>query len=281
MTRLNDSYHAQDEPQAGAGRAPLDSDAFGETRSSQRDRGAIEPSIQSDPNAFAIESVCEPLFQLLCRLNRLKRTRDGAEHLQIHRVREQVLHVFNQMAVRARAQGCVATFDRLAEPLRCFADIVLSRGEFPFSADWEAISGTATPDALLLESAASAESAGDPDHNPGLIVLYTCLCICLDLLNTPDGDYSVLDLMSRINDGLKSGEEQLFCPGAYVSISSRAILPPLGRRLRTLAAGSAALVLLAVAAAVYLNLHYYYGFQESFRNVESKLSVTSVSQKDN
>ncbi|HWE01832.1 MAG TPA: hypothetical protein VG326_05430 [Tepidisphaeraceae bacterium] len=223
----------------------------------------------SDPRALG--RTCEPVFQMVCRLNRMKRSPEGLLRFDVERIRYDFVQLFDEMTVKSISEGCSPQFNALQEPLRCFVDIVMTRAGFPFADEWRWLTSTVDPDATLFGSASELTPSADSSHRQSLEILYMCLCLTVDILRLPGGESTAMALIERIDGRIHRDESGLFCPAAYDGVFTRAILTPVGRRLRSLAAGSAALILLAIAGAVGLNLYYYQQLDHSIRQVRTYL----------
>jgi hypothetical protein len=131
-----------------------------------------------------LTTICEPLFQLLCRTNRMKRAGASHELFEAAALRREFDAVFQQMNVSADEAGSASQFAAVEEPLRCCVDIVISRAGFTFGPQWVPLRQTSrsTPDAPLVNAVASALAEDGPAAEERLKVLRTCLCFTADLL---------------------------------------------------------------------------------------------------
>jgi hypothetical protein len=239
----------------------------------------VDLADQSAPRARVLVRVCDSLFQRLGKLNRQRRTGfpDGRPRPQDLRVE------LEQSLERVLASTVPRDFSKqladLELPLRCFVDLVMTRGGFGFQEIWEPLAPEAagTPQLPLIDAAAEALADPAPDALEQLEVLQVCLSFSAHLIEPTPVQRPVAPLLQRISERLSPAGEPLFTPTAYDGVFTRAILTPVSRRLRLLAGVSIALLLLAVAGAVALNWYYCRQLDGSINTVRAALERSAAS----
>ncbi len=211
--------------------------------------------------------LCEPLFNDICRLNRIKRLGGEAEMVEPEKIRLRLEKRLERLSTTARRHDLAALFATVAGPLRSFVDVVLTRGGFSFAENWRPLSPRwAEPDRVLLAAAADALCNGDAVETGQLEVLQSCLSLTADLLRPGDGQPPGEDLLGAMGRRLIRPSAEHICPSAYGGLFTQALLPPIGRQLKVLVAVSLSALLLTIAIAVMMNLR-------SARELDSSIDV--------
>lgn len=220
----------------------------------------------------ALMRACEPVFQLVCRLNRMKRLGTDSERFEPHAIRAEVERTFDRLAAAPKPGALAPALEAVAGPLRCFVDVVMTRAGFEFADRWRNVAPRwANPDRVLIGAAADALRDGRPSAAQRLEVLHACLCLTGDLLRPVRGLPSVEHLLDLAGRRLHRPAGERLCPAAYDGVFASAILPPLGRRLKALVVFGVGLLLLVLAGAVALNVRYTAGLDESIDTVRRAL----------
>ncbi len=220
------------------------------------------------PVAGLPPAAVEQLFQWVCRLSRVRRA-DYADG------------TFDANTLRGFAELLLTTITaagpvglRLRGPLASFVDVVMMRGGLPIQGSWRPL-GPVPPERAY--GLAVAESAADPTglHDGSWVVHHAALSLVADLLPvTPDfpGGPAVLDALDvRLHGIAAPAAEDRICPAAYDGVFDHAIVRPVGRPIRALAAAAVGLLLLALAGAVMLNLKYVDQIRGSVDTVDKTL----------
>ena len=224
------------------------------------------------PNASAARLVVaiEPLLQLVCRLNRMKRTGVLSD-----RFRPESLRVEFETALAhvTDAGDAGAALDR---PLRAFADLVMTRAGFPFARRWTKLTAeTEAPEQIFQQAASDAVAVNTARDDGTWAVYYACLCLVADLIPALGKLPSGTELLDELDAGIyvKPNERyERVCPQAYEGVFDHPLLPSVGKRLRSVAVISVAFLLLAVSIAVALNVLYLRQMDDSIGNVRRALS---------
>jgi hypothetical protein len=212
----------------------------------------------------------EQLFQWVCQLSRVRRAGPSDETFAADVVRGFAeLHLAN-IAV----SGPVGL--KLRESLGSFVDLVMMRADIPLSGTWRPL-GPVPPERAY--GLAVAEAAADPTglQDGTWIVHHAALSLVADLL-PPLADFpggaAVLDALDVRLHGVATTTDDRICPGAYKGVFDPAIVRPVDRPVRTLAAAAVGLLLLAIAGAVLLNLRYVGQLRGSIDAVDQALHAS-------
>lgn len=179
--------------------------------------------------------LCEPLFQYVCRLNRL--ARKGAT-IESEEVRSQVRQILGTMKTKAAAiPGMGTQFDKVELPLIFFVDFMIRDSSLPFARRWQDLAAERNELAGdekffdLLEETLSERSEAATDR---LAVFYTCLG--LGFTGWFQGQPEFLrKKMKEIAGRLRSRGDQeaagRLCPDAYENVNTSDLIQPPGRSL--------------------------------------------------
>ena len=221
------------------------------------------------PAGAAPEAV-EQLFQWVCRLSRVRRTDAGDDAFAADALRRSAERHLSAIA----AAGPLGL--RLRGPLASFVDVIMMRAGLPVSGPWRPL-GPVPPERAY--GLAVAEAAADPTglHDGSWVVHHAALSLVADLLPAAadfPGGLAVLDQLDlRLHGVAAATADDRICPGAYEGVFDHAIVRPVGRPIRALAAAAVGLLLLAVAGAVLLNLRYVGQLRGSVDAVDRALTA--------
>jgi hypothetical protein len=247
-------------------------DRFEPDRSGDRPVAGRPYLARPGPSASAIRlaAAIEPLMQLVCRLNRMKRTGVLSDRFRPESLRVEFETALTQVADTGDA-GIA-----LEQPLRAFSDLLMTRAGFPFARRWTQLTtGTVPPDRLFRQSAAEAVATTTGRDDGTWAVYYACLCLVADLIPATGDLPSGTELLDELDAGIytRPGERhERICQQAYEGVFDQPLLPSVGKRMRSIAVASVAFLLLAVAIAVALNVLYLRQMDDSIGNVRRSLS---------
>ena len=216
------------------------------------ERAPAAPALPAMRTAAAPPAAVEELLQWVCRLSRLRRASRSTDAFAAETLRS-----FAELHLSALA-AANPTGLRLRGPLASFVDVVMMRAGLPLSGQWRPL-GPVPPERAY--GLAVAEAAADPTglHDGSWAVHHAALSLVADLL-PPVGDFpggpAVLDQLDVKLHGVVPPADDRICPAAYEGVFDHAIVRPVGRPIRAVAAAAVGLLLLAVAGAVLLNLRY-------------------------
>jgi type VI secretion system protein ImpK len=203
-------------------------------------------------------SLCEPLFQYVCRLNR---SAVKGCTLPLERVRADIERLFEEMRVEASSRSDLAgQYERIQLPLVFFVDFVVRESNLSFRMDWIPLASDFNEFAgdekffELLESDLADPSDGAAER---LAVYYTCLGLGFTGLYTGDPD-TIRRLTGRISGRISrfmdADARARICPQAYEHTDTRDFTEPPGTKLAGI--GIALVGLLIVWFLTYFLLFY-------------------------
>lgn len=200
----------------------------------------------------------EPLFQYVCRLNRMARKNASTD---FGTVRAEVQDLFAELAEKSRSDHRLAQqYQKVEMPLIFFADSVIAESGLPFAAEWNSnriaferqeLAGDERFFDLLDET--MAERGEDAAER--LTVFYTCLGLGFSgwFIGQPEMlRRKMLDMAPRIRNYIESDESARICSDAYDHTDSTNLPLPVGTRLVGVAIVFIGLILVVVVANVYL-----------------------------
>ncbi len=179
--------------------------------------------------------LCEPLFQYMCRLNRLARSGSA---LEMDQVRNDIKKIFE--AIRAEALNIAALtsqYEKIELPLLFFVDFTIKESKLMFAYDWyelgrerNELAGDEKFFDLLDENLEDTSDAA----TERLVIFYTCIGLGFTGVYTGQPE-SIKRLMSKISariSGMIDADEKSFiCPEAYENVDARDFVEPPSTRL--------------------------------------------------
>ena len=203
-------------------------------------------------------SLCEPLFQYVCRLNRS--AAKGCT-LPLERVRSDIQRLFEEMRQEASSRpDLTAQYEKIKLPLVFFVDSLIRESDLSFRMDWipmacdfnELAGDEKFFELLEIELADASDGAAER-----LAVYYVCLGLGFTGLHTGEPDV-IRRLTSRISGRISrfmdADVRARICPQAYEHTDSRDFTEPPGTKL--VGIGIALVGLLIVWFVAYFLLFY-------------------------
>jgi len=180
-------------------------------------------------------SLCEPLFQYVCRLNR---SAVKGCTLPLERVRADIQQLFEEIKVEASSRpDLAAQYERIRLPLVFFVDFVIRESNLSFRMDWVPLASDFNELAgdekffELLELDLADPSDGAAER---LAVYYTCLGLGFTGLYAGDRD-TIRRLTGRISGRISrfmdADARARICPQAYEYTDTRNFTEPPGTKL--------------------------------------------------
>ena len=179
--------------------------------------------------------LCEPLFQYICRLNRLARS---GSTLEMDQVRNDIKKIFEAMKAEALNNAALTTqHEKIELPLLFFVDFTIKESKLIFAYDWyelgrerNELAGDEKFFDLLDENLEDTSDAA----TERLVIFYTCIGLGFTGVYTGQPE-SIKRLMSKISARIPSmidaDEKSYICPEAYENIDARDFVEPPSTRL--------------------------------------------------
>ena len=237
--------------------------------------------------------LAEPIFQQLCRLNRLARLagapkagntsffvkesattpRGSSLNLDYAVVRSEVKTLLDDFLQKAGADVRLAAQAKKMEmPLLFFIDSMIAESTLPFAAQWNQnrlayerneLAGDEKFFDLLDETMKdSSEEASER-----LAVFYTCLGLGFTGIYFRQPEFlrkTMLTIAPRIRKALENDESARICPDSYEGVDTRDLIQPPGRRMALVG-----MVFLCLTLATILT--YVILYRQASQNLSSAL----------
>ncbi len=179
--------------------------------------------------------LCEPLFQYMCRLNRLARSGSA---LEMDQVRNDIKTIFEAMKAESlNIAALTSQYEKIELPLLFFVDFTIKESKLIFAYDWyelgrerNELAGDEKFFDLLDENLEDTSDAA----TERLVIFYTCIGLGFTGVYTGQPE-SIKRLMSKISariSGMIDADEKSFiCPEAYENVDARDFVEPPSTRL--------------------------------------------------
>ena len=179
--------------------------------------------------------LCEPLFQYMCRLNRLARSGSA---LEMDQVRNDIKKTFEAMKAEAlNIAALTSQYEKIELPLLFFVDFTIKESKLMFAYDWyelgrerNELAGDEKFFDLLDENLEDTSDAA----TERLVIFYTCIGLGFTGVYTgqPEGIKRLMSKISaRISGMIDADEKSFICPEAYENVDTRDFVEPPSTRL--------------------------------------------------
>jgi type VI protein secretion system component VasF len=224
--------------------------------------------------ATNLVEICEPLFQYVCRLNRLGR-KGGRADFGV--VRSELKVLFTEMRAKAeQVPAMISAYNEVELVLMFFVDSMILNSKL--GNGWKPLSGERGELAFeekfwdLLEDA--LRDPGD-SATQRLGVFYVCIGLGFTGLYTGQPDYirrKMLEISARLRGLIDANQASRICNEAYEHVDTRNLTQPPNRSLTGVVIALVALTVFVLIA--YVQLFRYAGEQldASFTNIQKSHS---------
>lgn len=225
---------------------------------------------------MTLAEICEPLFQYVCRLNRVGRKGGRVDY---GAVRAELKGIFADIRAKAEATpGMAGPYNEAEQVLVFFTDSMILNSKLP--PGWKPIShergelGFEEKFWDLLEDTLKDPSDGATQR---LGVFYTCIGLGFTGLYTGQPDYmrrKMLELSARMRGQIDADQAARICPESYENVDSRNLTLPPNR-------GVFMMVMTLVVLGTFLVVGYVQSFRQSSRDLGKALTdVVKVTNPD-
>lgn len=225
---------------------------------------------------MTLVEVCEPIFQYICRINRLGRK---GGRLDLGTTRAEVKAIFADMRGRAEKANLLVAYNDIELVLIFFVDSMIlntraGMGWKPLSVELGELAFEQKFWDLLEEALRdTGEHAAQR-----LAVFYVCIGLGFTGLYTGQPDYvrrKMLEISGRLRGMIDGDQAQRICPDAYENVDARDLTLPQSR-------GVAMMVVALVAMVAVLLVAYVQTFRHAGRQLGGSLQqIAAVHQSDN
>lgn len=201
---------------------------------------------------------CEPLFQYICRLNRMCR-KGGQQDMQV--VRTEISNLFVEMKASVARDPTVAQqYEKVELVLLFFVDSLIADSKLSFAREWNearmavAINELAGDEKfyVLLEETLKDPGAAATER---LLVFYTCLGLGFTGWYKGDPEYirkRMQEIAARARNYLAGGELARISPEAYEHVDTRNLVEPPSRHLGAILIAFVGLLIMLFIVNAYL-----------------------------
>ncbi len=200
---------------------------------------------------------CEPLFQAVCRLNRIGRLHQGAA-LDYNQVRTELAEQFEVLARIARGDLSLNEQYRKVElPLVFFADSMIAESALPFAQKWSNNRlafdrNQRSGDEKFFELLDETLQATGPAADERLAVFYICLGLGFTGGNQPDFlKKKMQEIAPRVQAHVDADESAFITPASYQHNNLANLPMPMAASLVPLLIVLAGLLLVVVGVNVF------------------------------
>lgn len=191
--------------------------------------------------------LCEPTFQLVCRLNRSARKGVSPEPTQ---ARAEILETLAKAKADSRGDARLsAQFDSAEIVLLYFCDWMIRSSKLSFAATWTDLAlerGRAGGDEDFFDELDKSLKDPSPDATERLTVFYTCLGLGFAGWYAGQPEFlrkKMQEIHARIRSRVDASPSERICPEAYERVNTADLAEPPGGKI-------AALVLIVIGLAV-------------------------------
>lgn len=219
---------------------------------------------------MTLVELCEPLFQYVCRLNRLARK---AGHVTPDEVRAQVKGILADMRAKAGGTpGLAGQYEKVELVLIFFVDSMVRESGAPFARQWSDLAQERNELAGdekffdLLEETLADKSEAATDR---LAVFYTCLGLGFTGWYTGQPEFlrkKMAEIFARVRGRAGAEASGNMCPDAYEHVNTSDLIEPPGRSLVGFAIALLGLIIVLFAANVVL-------YQSSSKELDGHLQT--------
>lgn len=196
----------------------------------------------------ALLEFCEPVFQYVCRLNRLARK---GGHVAADEVRSQLKALLTDARAKAQQQpGMGAQFEKVELPLIFFCDSMIRESKLSFAGKWQDLAAERNELAGdekfydLLEETLADKSDQAAER---LTVFYSCLGLGFTGWYAGQPEYlrkKMMEIAGRVRGkGMETDTGSKLCPDAYEHVNTSNLIEPPGRSLIGIGIALAALAI--------------------------------------
>ncbi len=203
-------------------------------------------------------NVCEPLFQYICRFNRLIRL--GGEPDE-STVRSEIETLFGRMrSTVAENDSLRRQFDKIERPLMFFVDYIMVECDHAIAETWgdnrlAFERGELSGDEKFFDLLDETFKDDSDEANERLVIFYTCIGLGFSGIYSGQPDYlrkKMREIATRITPYLRVEKENRICPEAYENADTRIFLKDSGSMFKGLKYAVALLCILFIGVNIYL-----------------------------
>jgi len=165
---------------------------------------------------MTLQELCDPLFQFICRLNRIGRSGGSIEKTQ---TRSEIKALLAEMRSKAATQpGLGEQFEKVRLPLTFFADSMIRNSAVPFAMDWEPIAAEDNEyagDEKFFDLLQDTLNDRYPAATERLAIFYTCIGLGFTGICTGQPDQlrrRMMECAARLGKQVSADDASPLCP---------------------------------------------------------------------
>jgi len=229
--------------------------------------------------AKSLVELCDPLFQYVCRLNRLARKGGMVEAGQLRAELKSLLN--DTRLVCESVPGMGEQFAKVRLPLIYFVDFMVRESALPFARSWKHLQEEEAREIvgdekffnLLDETMAEQGEAA----NQRLAVFYCCLGLGFTGIHLNEPEVlrrKMLGISARIRGMVDADDASKITPEAYQGVREEVLQQPVAQ-------GIATWMILLVGMALLFVVGSYFGYNSAVSEIkESLVKITGESAND-
>lgn len=183
----------------------------------------------------------EPLFQYMCRLNRMSRAGSSADYGV---VRAEVKAMLEDMVQKSVNEGRLMTqMKKMELPLIFFVDSMIAESKLPFARQWHSNRlayerGEKAGDEKFFELLEETMHDSSEEASERLAVFYTCIGLGFCGMYVGQPEYlrkTMMTLAPRIRHLVDTDQTARICGEAYDKVDTRDLVEPPSRKMFVIA----------------------------------------------
>ncbi|MDR3228891.1 MAG: DotU family type IV/VI secretion system protein [Puniceicoccales bacterium] len=215
-------------------------------------------TIHTNAAPLTLPVLCEPIFQEVCRLNRLARVAPAGD---LATAKAEIKAIFQKMADRAKNDPTLLhNYEKVELALLFFTDSMLAESTLPYAKEWDKarlayerneLAGDEKFFDLLDETLADTKDTA----NERLVIFYTCIGLGFTGWYQGQNEWlrkKMKEIQPRIRKWVDTDETGLISPESYKHTNLTDFRPPVGSMLIPMLIVAVALVFVAVTANIIL-----------------------------
>ncbi len=228
---------------------------------------------------MTLMEICEPLFQYVCKLNRLGK---ASGQMSQRLVREEAKGLLADARAKADKNGLASAFDKIELPLIFFTDFMIR--ESKLARAWAAEGGYKNIAEERRELGGDQrfwdmleetllESGEQATHR--LAVYYAMIGLGFTGLYQGEPDYlrrKMREIAARVRGLVEQDQSGRICPDCYENVDTRTLTQPPARSLMGLVVGM-------IAAALILVVSYVVMFRQTTGEINRTLTQIQAAGK--
>lgn len=205
-----------------------------------------------------LPQLCEPVFQYVCRLNRLARKGGALDYTTVH---SEISSLFVDAKATAETRPELAVqYEKVELPLMFFVDSMIVESNLSFASQWHENRLAYTRNELagdekFFEMLDEALGEAGEAANERLTIFYTCIGLGFTgwYAGRPDELRGKMkEIAARIKRFTDSNHEGQICPEAYGHLDTRDLVEPPSQKILGIAIALVGLLVVLFATNVFL-----------------------------